>query len=350
MKKSKIRWLVLAFLFIGGVCGVIYTVMEREQPKKTELRLYGNIDIREVQLAFHDTGRIIRLLAVEGDYVEAGQLVAEMDPIRYEAAVAHAKAQVASQEQVLARLLAGSRPQEIAAARARRDQAEANLRDAASTFDRIYAIYKKDPGATSRQQFDNAQAALKTAQGKVDEAQQALDLAVLGPRIEDIAAARATLEMYKASLKLAERELADTKLYASLPGVIQDRILEPGDMAFPQSPVYSLALTNPVWVRAYVEEPDLGKVVLGMKAQITTDSFPGKVYVGWVGFISPTAEFTPKQVETTELRSRLVYRVRIYACNPSNELRLGMPVTVTIPLNQPVKNPANINPENCTGS
>lgn len=350
MKKSKIRWLVLAFLFIGGVCGVIYTVMEREQPKKTELRLYGNIDIREVQLAFHDTGRIIRLLAVEGDYVEAGQLVAEMDPIRYEAAVAHAKAQVASQEQVLARLLAGSRPQEIAAARARRDQAEANLRDAASTFDRIYAIYKKDPGATSRQQFDNAQAALKTAQGKVDEAQQALDLAVLGPRIEDIAAARATLEMYKASLKLAERELADTKLYASLPGVIQDRILEPGDMAFPQSPVYSLALTNPVWVRAYVEEPDLGKVVLGMKAQITTDSFPGKVYEGWVGFISPTAEFTPKQVETTELRSRLVYRVRIYACNPSNELRLGMPVTVTIPLNQPVKNPANINPENCTGS
>jgi HlyD family secretion protein len=350
MKKSKIRWLVLALLFIGGASAVIYTVMERKPPTKTELRLYGNVDIREVQLAFHDTGRIIKLLAVEGDFVKAGQLVAEMDPIRYEAAVARAKAQVATQEQVLARLLAGSRPQEIAAARARRNQAEANLRDAASTFDRIYAIYKKDPGATSRQQFDNAQAALKSAQGKVDEAQQALDLAVLGPRVEDIAAARATLEMYRASLKLAERELADTKLYASLPGVIQDRILEPGDMAFPQSPVYSLALTNPVWVRAYVEEPDLGKVVLGMKAQITTDSFPGKVYEGWVGFISPTAEFTPKQVETTELRSRLVYRVRIYACNPSNELRLGMPVTVTIPLNQPVKNPANINPESCTGS
>ena len=349
MNKGKVRWLVLAFFLIGGLGVVIYTEVNREQPKKDSLQLYGNVDIREVQLAFHDTGRIIRLLAVEGDFVEAGQLVAEMDPIRYEANVARAKAQVATQEQVLARLLAGSRPQEIAAARARRDQAQANLRDAASTFDRVYAIYNQDPGATSRQRLDNAQAALKTAQGKMDEAQQALDLAILGPREEDIAAARATLEMYKASLKLAERELADTKLYASLPGVIQDRILEPGDMAFPQSPVYSLALTNPIWVRAYLEEPDLGKVALGMKAQITTDSFPDKVYQGWVGFISPTAEFTPKQVETTELRSRLVYRVRVYACNPGNELRLGMPVTVTIPLNQSPEDFIKNDPETCTG-
>jgi len=117
--------------------------------------------------------------------------------------------------------------------------------------------------------------------------------------------------------------------------VIQERILEPGDMAFPSSPVLTLALDDPLWVRAYVSEPDLGRIRSGMRANIKTDSFPGKVYKGWIGFISPTAEFTPKQVETTELRSKLVYLVRVYVHNPEGELRLGMPATVIIPLNQP---------------
>jgi HlyD family secretion protein len=108
-------------------------------------------------------------------------------------------------------------------------------------------------------------------------------------------------------------------------------------MAFPETPVYTLALTNPVWVRAYVSEPDLGKIKLGMSAEVSTDSYPGKVYKGWVGFISPTAEFTPKSVETTEERTKLVYQVRIYVCNSQNELRLGMPATVVIPLNQTLK-------------
>ena len=106
-------------------------------------------------------------------------------------------------------------------------------------------------------------------------------------------------------------------------------------MASPQTPVLTLALTNPVWVRAYVPESDLGKVSLGMHAEVATDSFPGKRYRGWIGFISPTAEFTPKSVETPELRTRLVYRMRVYVCDPQDELRLGMPATVTIPLQQP---------------
>jgi HlyD family secretion protein len=151
----------------------------------------------------------------------------------------------------------------------------------------------------------------------------------------------------EAALRLAERELADTKLYAPARGVIQDRILEPGDMAFPQTPVYTLALTDPIWVRAYVSEPDMGKIAPGMSATVHTDSFPDKQYPGWVGFISPTAEFTPKQVETTELRSKLVYQVRVYVCNPQNELRLGMPVTVTVPLRQPLKVPGPNSADQC---
>ena len=191
----------------------------------------------------------------------------------------------------------------------------------------------------SRQNLDNAAAVLKTARANLDHAQQGLALAIKGPRQEDIAAARSQLVAEQAALHLAQRQLADTKLFAPQEGVVQDRILEPGDMASPQVPVFTLALDNPVWVRAYLPEKSLGQVRLGMQADIDSDSFPGKHFAGWVGFISPTAEFTPKTVQTTELRTELVYRVRIYACNPGHQLRLGMPVTVQIPLrNNPPQN------------
>jgi HlyD family secretion protein len=143
------------------------------------------------------------------------------------------------------------------------------------------------------------------------------------------------LKANQAALEVAGKALADASLYAPDNGIIQDRILEPGDMASPQRPVYTLALTDPIWVRAYVQGPDLGKLKPGMSAEVSTDSYPGKHYRAWVGYISPTAEFTPKSVETTEVRSSLVYQIHIFVCNPQNELRLGMPATVTIPLGQP---------------
>ena len=130
---------------------------------------------------------------------------------------------------------------------------------------------------------------------------------------------------------------------------IRDRILEPGDMVTPQTPVLTLALTNPVWVRTYVPETRLGQLSLGMPAEVSTDSYPGKTYQGWVGFISPTAEFTPKNVETPELRTRLVYQARVYVSNPQNELRLGMPATVTIQLDQVKQQPGQAIPD-CSGS
>ena len=165
--------------------------------------------------------------------------------------------------------------------------------------------------------------------------QETLKLVQLGPRKEDIAAAKAMLKANQAALDVARKALADASLYAPDNGIIQERILEPGDMASPQRPVYTLALTDPVWVRAYVQGPDLGKLKPGMRAESSTDSFPGKNYRAWVGYISPTAEFTPKSVETTEVRSSLVYQVRIFVCNPQDELRLGMPATVIIHLGEP---------------
>jgi len=155
------------------------------------------------------------------------------------------------------------------------------------------------------------------------------------------------LKADEAQLALALEVLKDTELYAPADGIIRNRILEPGDMASPLTPVFTLALNNPVWVRAYAPETALGKLAPGIAADVSTDSYPGKTYPGWIGFISPTAEFTPKNVETPELRTRLVYQVRIYVCNPQDELRLGMPATVSIPLDQPKPRSGHAAPD-CT--
>jgi len=333
MKKKFPRILIPLLLIAAISASVYFFYLQPEEEPVDRLTLYGNIDIREVQLAFESTGRIERIDVNEGDSVESGALLAELNPVRYRAGVAQAKARVAAQEQVIAELSAGSRPEEIAAARARVDAARANMEDARQAYDRIKELASTQ--YLSQQKLDTASAALKSARAGLDAAEQALELAVQGPRQERIAAARATLEAYRAALELAEEDLSDTRLYAPEAGIIRNRILEPGDMAFPQKPVLTLALTDPLWVRAYVDEPDLGKIAPGMTARVISDSYPDKIYEGWIGYISPTAEFTPKTVQTEELRSKLVYQVRVFVCNPENQLRLGMPVTVTIPFNQP---------------
>ncbi len=369
-KKVLIPVAVLVLLALAGAF-IARRFLAPHAPS-TSITLYGNVDIRQVQLAFNDSERIDKLLVVEGAAVRAGQLVAQMEERRFQDAVARYQADVAEQRQVVARLLAGSRPEEIAQARAdvaaaeadvaaarsdvsvaRADvaAAEANVTNSEALYHRQQALAEKQ--YVSLQVRDDAyrawlvaQADLKGRQHTLDvkehvmaakeraaaAKQQALQLAIAGPRKEDIAAAQAKLQSEIAVLAAAQRDLADAKLYAPADGVIQDRILEPGDMATPQSPVFTLALDNPVWVRAYLPEPELGKIALGMTAWISTDSFPGQRFRGWVGFISPVAEFTPKSVETTQLRSQLVYLVRVYACNPDHRLRLGMPATVDIPL------------------
>lgn len=332
MNKKKVARavLLLALLISGSIIG--YRFWYDEKKPGNILHLYGNVDIRQIQLAFHSTGRIQRILVQEGERVNAGDLIAEIDPQRYQAAVDQVAAQVAAQKEILARLLAGSRPEEIQEARARVAAAQAKLHEAELISRRTDILARSQ--FVSRQQADSAEAALNTARANLDAQKQLLNLAIKGPRQEDIDAARAQLQSLEAALQRAREELDDTRLYAPQEAVVQDRILESGDMASPQTPVVTLALEDPIWIRAYVSESDLGKIAHGMRAEVKTDSFPNKTYRGWIGYISPTAEFTPKQVETTELRSKLVYRLRVYVCNPENELRLGMPADVFIPLNQ----------------
>jgi HlyD family secretion protein len=292
------------------------------------LTLFGNVDIREVQLAFQDAGRIRSLAVDEGAKVRKGQIVAELDGTRFQMDANRLEGEVTAQTQLVERLKNGSRPQEIEKARAAVASAAANLKDAELTLARKQSLLITN--RISIQEVDSAKARVQTWQATSKAAEEELSLALEGPRKEDIATAEASLTALRAAKDLAEQRVSDTRLIAPADGFIRNRILEPGAMASAGAPVLTLALTHPIWVRAYIGEPDLGVVREGMRADLHTDSLPGKTYKGWVGFISSTAEFTPKTVETTELRTKLVYRTRIFACDPQQELHLGMPVTVTV--------------------
>jgi HlyD family secretion protein len=270
----------------------------------------------------------------EGDHVTRGQLLATLDTTRLKANADKDAADVEAAQKTLTRLLDGSRPEEIAEARAALAAAQATEANARINFVRYNKL--SPSGAETKQNRDNAEQTLKVATANRQAAEQALALAVEGPRWEDIAVARAQLASAQAELVYVQQQLKDAELLAPADGFIEDRILEPGDMVTPQTPVLTLDLTEPVYARAYLPERELGRVRPGMRAVIETDAYPGEAFPAWVGFIATTAEFTPKTVETTEIRTELVYRMHVYACNPDGRLRLGAPVSVKIPL---VNNP-----------
>jgi len=342
VRKKALRLVMVLLLVAVGAAGWWYFGKPGGQDP-ARLVLYGNVDIREIDLAFNNSEHIDQLLVQEGDRVLKGQLLARLHRERVQAEANAAEARVAARAAALARLEAGSRPEEIRQARANVAAARARLDDAQVTYDRNRTLVKDK--VVPQQTLDDAKAGLNTARADHDVAQESLALAVEGPRQEDIEEARALLKADEAQWQLTREVLRDTELYAPEAGIIRNRILETGDMVSPQTPVLTLALTNPVWVRTYAPEGYLGKLAPGMLAGVSTDSYPEKRYTGWIGYISPTAEFTPKNVETPELRTRLVYQVRVYVCNPQDELHLGMPATVTIPLDQPKPEPGQTTPD-----
>ncbi len=332
MPKRKAK-IVLAAVILVLAAGGAYRIYQNDGDRENgTLQLYGNVDVREVDLTFNNSEHIAELLVQEGDRVKKGQLLARLHRERLEASAAAAEANVAAQKAALARLEAGSRPEEIRQARADVNAARAKVVDAEITYRRTMTLAAEK--AASQQAVDDARSQLEAARADLNVAEETLALAVTGPRVEDIDEARARLRAQEAQLALSRAVLQDADLYAPADGVIRNRLLEVGDMASAQKPVFSMALTSPIWVRAYVPESMLGRIAAGTGATVSTDSFPGKQYRGWVGFISPTAEFTPKNVETPDLRTRLVYQVRVYVCNPDHELRLGMPATVTIDISR----------------
>jgi len=335
--SARVFPMALTVLVLAGAAGGMMWWSQREHVAPTsDLVLHGNVDIRQVELAFNSSGRIEQMLAHEGDRVRKGQLLAGLDTRRLNIAVAQAEAQVAVQRQVVARNAAGSRPEEIRKARADVEAARVDARNAKRVYRRQQDLVAQK--FVSQQQADNAKAVAEAAHARLKSAEATLRLVLAGPRKEDVEAAKATLRTFEEALGIARRDLEEASLYAPSAGIIQNRVLEPGDMASPQKPVYTLALVEPLWVRAYLSEPDLGKVRPGMVAAVSTDSYPNRQYRAWVGFVSPTAEFTPKSVETREVRTSLVYQVRVFVCAPHEGLRLGMPATVTIHVDQPAPN------------
>ncbi|SOD93604.1 HlyD family efflux transporter periplasmic adaptor subunit [Caenispirillum bisanense] len=297
-------------------------------PAATEAALYGTVEVRQVDVAFTVEGRLAEVLVEEGDAVRAGEPVARMERGYFEDALAIASARVAAQEQVLAKLEAGSRPQEVAAAEAERAAAEAQLVNARAEFTRQEDLVRTR--AAAQRSLDDARAALDVARNRAAAAEERLSLLREGARAEDVAAARAQLEGERALRDLAQRRLSDTELTAPADGVVMSRVREPGSVLAPGATVVSLAKTAPVWVRAFVPEPRLGAVQPGSRAQVFTDSRPDQPYHGTIGYVAPVAEFTPKTVQTEELRSDLVFRFHVVIDGPDPLLRQGMPVTVVL--------------------
>jgi HlyD family secretion protein len=321
---------VVMILVLAGIAaaGSTWWLTSGSEPAR-DLMLYGNVDLRQVALAFNNSERIAAVLVQEGDRVQRGQVLARLDGSRLEPQVAQAEARVAARRHAVERLRNGSRPEEIAQARANVASAKADATNARGQYERLETLAHNSAGrGVSQQDLDNAKAALDVAEAKLAVNQKVLDLAIVGARKEDIGQAEAELRADEAQLAFLRQELADIQLIAPIDAVVRTRLMEPGEMASPQKSVFLLAITDPKWVRAYVAEPDLGKLHTGMTASVVVDSFPDRRFEGWVGFISPVAEFTPKTVQTEELRTSLVYEVRVFVKDPSDQLHLGSPTTV----------------------
>lgn len=277
--RTIIRLLALIVLAAAGY-GAWWWYSHR-QPAPTELVLYGNVDLREVDLAFNNSERIDKVLATEGDRVHKGQLLAELDTRRLVPQVDQARANVALDS--------------------------ANLDNARIQYQRDIDLSRGSAGrGIAKQDVDNARAAMNVQAAKHDA--DAAELALL------------------------KQQLVDADLFAPSDATVRTRIMEVGEMASPAKPVFSLALTDPKWVRVYVSETDLGHVHPGTAAAVSVDSFPHRRFQGWIGFVSPSAEFTSKTVETPDLRTSLVYEVRVFVKDPDDDLRLGMPATVHVAL------------------
>jgi HlyD family secretion protein len=364
----------LGLLVVGG-----YIVKWGRGPHVT-LRVSGNIEVTDAEVSFKIPGRVEQRLVDEGQTVKTGQVVARLDDaeLSQEAALRRADAQAAqaaldellagsrpeeiaqakaASERAKARLdelLAGSRPQELAAAEAALRRAQAETERAKLDMDRYAGLYKKE--IVSAQQNDAIRTAYETslerqreaeeqfklvregprkeaieqARAAYLEAQEYYELVRKGPRKETIAQARARAEQARQALAVAETRLSYATLFSPLSGIVLSKNIEPGEYVAAGTPIVTVGDLEHPWLRAYINETDLGRVKVGQRVRVTTDTFPGKAYDGRVSFISSQAEFTPKNVQTEKERVKLVYRIKVEIANPQMELKPGMPADTEI--------------------
>lgn len=291
------------------------------------LRLYGNVEIREVELGFRIGGRIAAVLADEGDRVAPGEVLARLDTRPLQDRLAGADARLAAAAARVERDVRGNRPQEVRQAEAALTDAEAQLAEARRLHERRSALL--DRGFISRADYQASQSALTGAAARVEAARAALSLVRDGVRAEDRMVTRAEQQASAAEREAIRTDLDDAVLRASQHGQVLTRAREAGAIVQPGDVVYTVALTQPVRVRAYVGEPDLPRVRPGSRAVVHVDG-SDETWPATVGFISPVAEFTPRTVQTEDQRTDLVYRIRLTVDDPTGALRQGQPVTVAL--------------------
>lgn len=387
MKKAIPLILILAV----AAAGAYWWYRAQHATDGNRIFVSGNLELTQVDISFKMAGRMVERKFDEGDWVKQGDLVAVLDPVLYrnqkirdeasvasaesnykqlETSVAYQKAtlesDIAAKEADLNRatsnleeLLNGSRAQDIQQADAAVRDAKAQVDLAQADWDRAQRLYKNDD--ISRQQFDQYRTKLESAQAVLRQSQEKASLVIEGPRKEDIAQARAQVAAAKAAVataeanrlelkrreealaagadeirrseaqvKISETQLADTEAFSPISGVVLVKSAEPGEVLAAGTTVVTIGDLEHPWLRAYINETDLGRVKLGQKVKLTTDSFPGKAYWGKISFISSEAEFTPKQIQTKEERVKLVYRIKIDVDNSSHELKNNMPVDAEI--------------------
>jgi HlyD family secretion protein len=319
--------IVIAALVVLSVAGW-FLYRQFAGARSDKLILHGNVDIRQVNTGFRVSGRLKEMKYEEGDPVRAGDVIALLDDGPNQDQVHLAEAMVAQAQASYTKMVNGFRKEEIEQARAQLAQTKANYENAQRTFDREDKLLQTH--VISQSDYDAATSSRDSLKAQVQSAEANLNLELAGNRIEDINNAKAQLENAQANLDSAKRNLADCQLRASVDGVIITRAVEPGTILATSTIVYSICQTSPVWIRTYVGERDLGRIYPGMKALVYNDTRPDQPYSAQVGFISPVAEFTPKNVETRELRADLVYRLRVVLDKPDRYVRQGMPVTLQL--------------------
>ncbi len=328
--------LLLIVLLLGAVAALgVWLYWENNQTEPGILRLSGHIEATETDLGFKVPGKIAAIHFEEGEEVQAGEVVAELESQDLRRELDAARGRLAAAQAKLTKLEAGYRPQEVREAQAAMAQARADYDDKAKDYRRMQNLFERRVVPASTR--DKAEAAYLMAKESLRRAQENYDLLKAGYRQEDIDAARAELSQAQASLELAETRLGYATISSPVTGVVLARPMEPGQVAAVGATVLTLGDLDHAYFEGYIPETDLARVHYKQKAAVTTDTYPGKRYPAWVSYIASKAEFTPKSVETYKERITLVYRTKIRVENPQHELKPGMPAQAMIFLDQPPK-------------
>lgn len=323
MKRLKL--LMGLIIILGAGFYVAPRLLSRADSEHFEFK--GNVDIRTVNVSFRVSGRLQSLKVDEGSFVKQGDILGYLDDTPYQLQLKAARASLDAQTARLELMRKGTRIEELEQVEERLKTAQAQFINAEINLQRQQKLAYS--GAARESNLDDAKASFESAEGALNVAKQALLIAQKPYRDEEIMQTEFQVKQAQAALDQIKLQIADTQLIAPSNGVIMTRVIEPGTMVSAGAPILTISLTEPVWVRAYVNEPNLGLIAIGRTVHVYTDSRV-EPYVGTIGFVSPNAEFTPKNIETKELRTTLMYRFRVVVDRPDQKLRQGMPVTIKL--------------------